>query len=311
MTDEKTDSISKLNSVQSKTPSIGNKLRAARLKKGRTIDAVNQETRISKRFIAAMEEDRFEEIPGGSYLRSFLKGYCEYLDIDFDELGFVEDSKSTATSDQTKNISESAESLDSSSIKVLPAQRENFRNIIIGSVVALAVLMTLFFEHKSNPQKKILAHQKIAGDSVVQAPSAPKTAPPQKKDESSLLIDLLKPARLVVSVDGNIKFRGLAPAGAQQTWWAKREFIFWTNFPAALKISLNGQVYPLPNPDIKGNYHIKVKSIYGGKTLLSHKKNKKPGLKPSAKPNPIGMAQPVGPNPPSLSQPASTSGATH
>ena len=310
MTDEKTDSISKLSSVQSKTPSIGNKLRAARLKKGRTIDAVNQETRISKRFISAMEEDRFEEIPGGSYLKSFIKGYCEYLDIDFNELGFVEDSKSAVTADQTKNISESAESLDSSSINVTSFQRATIRNIIIGSVVALAVLGALFLKHKSSFQKKNLAHQKIAVDSVVQVPSGPKTALPQK-GESSLLIDLLKPARLVVSVDGNIKFRGLAPAGAQQTWWAKREFVFWTNFPAALKISLNGKVYPLPSPDIKGNYHIKLKAISGGKTLLPHKKNKKPSLLPVAKPNPIGAAQPVGPNPPSLSQPDSTSGAAH
>ncbi len=310
MTDEKTDSISKLSSVQSKTPSIGNKLRAARLKKGRTIDAVNQETRISKRFISAMEEDRFEEIPGGSYLKSFIKGYCEYLDIDFNELGFVEDSKSAATADQTKNISESAESLDSSSINVTSFQRATIRNIIIGSVVALAVLGALFLKHKSSPQKKNLAHQKLAVNSVVQVPSGPKTALPQK-GESSLLIDLLKPARLVVSVDGNIKFRGLAPAGAQQTWWAKREFVFWTNFPAALKISLNGKVYPLPSPDIKGNYHIKLKAISGGKTLLPHKKNKKPSLLPVAKPNPIGAAQPVGPNPPSLSQPDSTSGAAH
>ena len=310
MTDEKIDSIPKSSAVQAKTPSIGNKLRAARLKKGRTIDAVNQETRISKRFISAMEEDRFEEIPGGSYLKSFLKGYCEYLDIDFNELGFVEPSKSDATIDQAKNISESAESLDSSSIKVSPAQRENLRNIMIGSVVALAVLTALFLEYKSNSQKKNLAHQKIAAAPVVEVPSVPKTAPPQK-DESSLLIDLLKPARLVVSVDGNIKFRGLAPAGAQQTWWAKREFVFWPNFPAALKISLDGKALSLPNPDIKGNYHIKLKAISGAKTLLSHKKNKKPGLKSIAKKNPVGAAQVASPNSPSLSQPASVSGTAH
>ena len=51
---------------------VGHRLKTARLKRGRTIEAVNHETRMSKSFIAAMEEDHFDKIPGGSYLRSFL-----------------------------------------------------------------------------------------------------------------------------------------------------------------------------------------------------------------------------------------------
>ena len=114
-----------------------------------------------------------------------------------------------------------------------------------------------------------------------------------RKEESSLVIEVLQPARLVVSVDGNIKFRGLAPVGARQTWLAKREFILWTNSPSALKVSLDGRLYPLSHPDIKGNYHIKAMTILAQKGALAHKKKKKRALKPLTKPNPDAKAKPV------------------
>ncbi|UPT72599.1 MAG: helix-turn-helix domain-containing protein [Elusimicrobiota bacterium] len=45
-----------------------------------------QQTRISKRFLEALENDRFEQFPAVVYLRGFLKGYCEHLDVNFDEI---------------------------------------------------------------------------------------------------------------------------------------------------------------------------------------------------------------------------------
>jgi ribosome-binding protein aMBF1 (putative translation factor) len=43
---------------------IGPILRAARLKRGQSLEAVAQQTRISKRFLEALEENRFE-LPEG------------------------------------------------------------------------------------------------------------------------------------------------------------------------------------------------------------------------------------------------------
>ena len=63
---------------------IGAALKAARLKKGQSLEAVSQQTRISKRFLSALEENRFEEFPALAYLRGFLKSYCDYLDLDFE-----------------------------------------------------------------------------------------------------------------------------------------------------------------------------------------------------------------------------------
>ncbi|MDX6769139.1 MAG: helix-turn-helix domain-containing protein, partial [Elusimicrobiota bacterium] len=62
---------------------IGAVLKAARLKKGLAIEAVARQTRIPKRYLDALEADRFEEFPALVYLRGFMKGYCDFLETDF------------------------------------------------------------------------------------------------------------------------------------------------------------------------------------------------------------------------------------
>lgn len=65
---------------------IGTALKAARAKKGHTLEAVAQQTRIQKKFLDALENNRFDEFPALAYLRGFLKSYCDYLEVDFDPL---------------------------------------------------------------------------------------------------------------------------------------------------------------------------------------------------------------------------------
>src|SRR5579883_848902 len=65
---------------------IGSTLRAAREKRGHTLEAVSQQTRISRRFLEALEKNRFDEFPALAYLRGFLKSYCDYLELEFEPL---------------------------------------------------------------------------------------------------------------------------------------------------------------------------------------------------------------------------------
>ena len=65
---------------------VGAILRAARLKRGQSLEAVAQQTRIPKRYLESLENDRLDEFPAFVYMRGFLKGYCEHLDVSFDEL---------------------------------------------------------------------------------------------------------------------------------------------------------------------------------------------------------------------------------
>lgn len=61
---------------------IGSALRNARESRGLTIELAAQETRISPRFLEALEDDRFEALPAPVYVRGFLRSYANYLHVD-------------------------------------------------------------------------------------------------------------------------------------------------------------------------------------------------------------------------------------
>ena len=61
---------------------IGPTLRSARESRGLSIELVAQETRISPRFLEALEDERFEALPAPVYVRGFLRSYANYLHVD-------------------------------------------------------------------------------------------------------------------------------------------------------------------------------------------------------------------------------------
>ncbi len=65
--------------------SLGKKLQAARIEKGLDLDQISRETNIARRYLEDLENERFDDFPGESYLLGFLRNYCEYLDLDGNE----------------------------------------------------------------------------------------------------------------------------------------------------------------------------------------------------------------------------------
>lgn len=73
-------------------PSIGAKLKQQREKRGITLDEISQSTKISNRFLRALEEDRFDQLPGGIFNKGFVRAYARSVGIDEDEAvsGYLE-----------------------------------------------------------------------------------------------------------------------------------------------------------------------------------------------------------------------------
>lgn len=71
---------------------IGRRLEAARLMKGITLQDVEDETRIRKKYVAALEAWRLTDIPGDVYVKGFLRTYGNFLGLDGEAL--VEEYKS-------------------------------------------------------------------------------------------------------------------------------------------------------------------------------------------------------------------------
>ena len=63
---------------------IGGSLREARLKRNLTPADVQKAIRIRDRYLQALEEERWELLPGDAYVKGFLRTYADYLGLDGD-----------------------------------------------------------------------------------------------------------------------------------------------------------------------------------------------------------------------------------
>jgi cytoskeletal protein RodZ len=61
---------------------IGASLREARLKRNLTPADVQKAIRIRDRYLQALEEERWELLPGDAYVKGFLRTYADYLGLD-------------------------------------------------------------------------------------------------------------------------------------------------------------------------------------------------------------------------------------
>jgi cytoskeleton protein RodZ len=69
-------------SKNSAMPSFGENLRREREMRGVTLEEIAAATKISVRFLEAIEAEEFSKLPGGIFTRSFLRTYAKYLGLD-------------------------------------------------------------------------------------------------------------------------------------------------------------------------------------------------------------------------------------
>jgi cytoskeletal protein RodZ len=69
--------------------SIGEKLRLARETRGIALRDISEQTRISMRYLEAIESDDYRRLPGGIFNRSFIRAYAKF--IGYDEQQAIDD----------------------------------------------------------------------------------------------------------------------------------------------------------------------------------------------------------------------------
>ncbi len=224
---------------------IGPILRAARLKRGQSLEAVSRQTRISKRFLEALEENRFEEFPAVVYLRGFLKGYCEHLDVNFEEIWSMLNAAAAESPAVAGPATPQAAPPHAPPAADHPQGSGAAGAIVLAVLLALGLAVYLFKDQDKS--------------AAVPAPAAPAALQPMPRAiEPRLIVRLKNDAWLRVSVDGMVVFEGRAPRGAVQEWKPSKFVDLRTTEPAALELSLNGQLATLNAPGPDGQYRIEV-----------------------------------------------------
>lgn len=66
---------------ESNRPTVGSIFRSARERNGVKLDQAAAVTRISKAYLVAIEEDRFDRLPSAAYAKGFMRAYARFLDL--------------------------------------------------------------------------------------------------------------------------------------------------------------------------------------------------------------------------------------
>jgi Helix-turn-helix domain len=115
---------------------IGNSLREARERQGRTFADLERKTQIRSRYLRALEEEQFSTLPGLAYTRGFLRVYADELGLD-GQLYADEFNSRFSVSEEAREVYQSRQ-------KRVPEHTQHSRRIAVSAVaVALATIAAL------------------------------------------------------------------------------------------------------------------------------------------------------------------------
>lgn len=227
-------------SVPASSAEIGSILRKAREKAGKSIEVISHHTRIPRKYLEALEENRLEEFAAIAYLRGFLRSYCEYLAIDFDPLWEKIAPKAPPPDPEKTDTPK----LETSS----PSQATWFARLSLPVAILAAIFLWKAAATKPDPI-----------DHEPKAPAAPLALRPLTPPvEPVLVLSFTEDAWVDVTIDGEAMFKGRVPRGTKQTWKGKKYFLLETPAPESFSLTLNGEPLELPEPELSGGYRIEV-----------------------------------------------------
>jgi hypothetical protein len=146
---------------------LGSSLREARVRRGAELGEVATETHIRMRYLNALEEERFDLLPGSVYAKGFLRTYADYLGLDGQV--FVDEYNARFADEETQPA---------------PAQLDlrprPLRPYGMAAIVLLLVLLggaLLAWELSGSSPRTARPARVTTGTARARAPSAPLPAP--------------------------------------------------------------------------------------------------------------------------------------
>jgi cytoskeleton protein RodZ len=224
---------------------IGNSLREARLRQGFELPRVEADTKVRAKYLRALEDERFEVLPGDTYVKGFLRTYAEYLGLD-GQL-YVDEYNSRFAREEEFPLPSSA------ARRARPRRMEsNLIVVALAGIVAITILVVVAWKFGSsgaNTSQDFLPYGSGAdtrGQSATTTGATETQAPARRKP---------RPARLALtavdgqswvevragSARGETLYAGTIEQGQTQrfTKWKR----LWVNLgqPAYLVATLNGK----------------------------------------------------------------------
>ncbi len=227
---------------------LGEILRSRREEKKLTYDEVSRATLISSRYIAALEEENWDKLPGRAYALGYLKIYSRFLELDENEVASLFNQVYPEKPVDWKSLDwKKTEEPRLSEAKDKRNERSTIFKRILTILVSLPVFFTIlfgFFSFNYNPAPEEVVMvppvSEIEPEEILPSPSA------EVQPQFSLTVTLLpeKVAWAVIWSGGNEVFSGILVPN--------KEYVVKSNYPIEVEIKRGNAVKAVVNGEDRG-----------------------------------------------------------
>ena len=206
---------------------IGNSLREARERQGLEYPQIELATKIRAKYIRALEDEHFEVLPTGTYIKGFLRSYAEFLGLD-GQL-YVDEYNS-------RNVVDSFDDMPQRR-PVRRHDRSVEKRVVLLALAGIAALTGL-----------VIVAWRFGGGSSATPPQAIVTQQRPATPSGLRFVGLGKGTYLEVrrrSAAGHMVFQGTLRPGDSEFVIGKR-FWLYVRRPAGVRFKLGGKPVSLP-----------------------------------------------------------------
>lgn len=181
---------------------IGDELQAARIDKGLTLDDVQAQTKIQKRYLQAIENNQFDQLPGKFYERAFTRQYAAVVGLDADDLLERHDLITPVASSDLEEARVDEDNITRVGMRREEnLQKKQLMNVlpkVIMGVAALAVVILVwvlvanFAGHSKSSTED--SHVSISSSSIAKSSSASETSSSEKSSSEDTKTEVGAPA---------------------------------------------------------------------------------------------------------------------
>jgi cytoskeleton protein RodZ len=124
--------------------SFGVRLKQEREQRGVTLEEISSTTKIGTRMLQALEEDHFDQLPGGIFNKGFIRAYARCLGLD-EEQAIADYLVASGNVPSEKDKDKKSDGVSTTSSFELQAEAERESNVPWGTFAILLVLAALGF----------------------------------------------------------------------------------------------------------------------------------------------------------------------
>jgi cytoskeleton protein RodZ len=242
---------------------LGQELKKERESRNISLDEMASSTKIVGRYLAALEEDRLDTMPGGFFIKGIIRTYAKYLGLDenrvlqkYEEAGVLEEPARSRTSEERLGSA------------LLGKNRVLVWAVVATGVVLLLVALLFLWRsrlpHTAAPQAKVSTAllqtrrpspppaQKNEAPPDEKPAAVPVTEPASKPGQTvsqtvqmewkglTMDISFQEETWIQIYADGAFKVGGLFPAGQRVRAQAEKELLIYVGNAGGMTFLLNG-----------------------------------------------------------------------